>query len=220
MTVPDGPTSTPIWGLEKVGGEEKVNVLEAFHRNFDKIDKMGRFQCTSTTRPTTGLFDGLVIYETDTRQQWSYVAGAPGGWAFDGPGYVEFTFAASVANNSVQNIGAFAVVAGTAKGKQFYSSPSAGRLTIINTTPRSQFYSIVAETSSDGPCGARSFFEVTNSIVSRVRILDPEQTAQLSIAGFVVDPNVTRSFDFNLFQNVGVVRGFTGIIRLSKLADA
>lgn len=42
-----------------------------------KIDNaMGTVICTSTTRPSTGLFDGLTIYETDTKLTYYRVSGS------------------------------------------------------------------------------------------------------------------------------------------------
>lgn len=46
-----------------------------------KIDNaFGTVICTSTTRPSTGLFNGLTIYETDTGRTLIYNAG---GWRFE-----------------------------------------------------------------------------------------------------------------------------------------
>ena len=48
-----------------------VDILNA---NFQKLDKVTRIQCTSTTRPALALrFDGMVIWEADTNTELTWV---------------------------------------------------------------------------------------------------------------------------------------------------
>jgi hypothetical protein len=48
-----------------------------FNTNFQKTnDLMGTIICTSLTRPSTGLYDGMTIYETDTKLTYYRSSGA------------------------------------------------------------------------------------------------------------------------------------------------
>lgn len=46
--------------------------IDVENDNMDKIDKIGLVLCTSGTRPTTNLFEGLQILETDTNIKYVY----------------------------------------------------------------------------------------------------------------------------------------------------
>lgn len=70
------PTFTSKLGLQKDLGTELYDV-DVVNDNLDKIDNaMGAVICTSTTRPSTNLFNGMELYETDTRRSVVRVAGA------------------------------------------------------------------------------------------------------------------------------------------------
>lgn len=52
--------------------------VNKFNANFQKTsDMLGAVVCTSTTRPSTGLYDGMTLWETDTRR---FTVRAGGAW--------------------------------------------------------------------------------------------------------------------------------------------
>jgi hypothetical protein len=72
MTLVDGPNK--ITGAVD-GFREKVNAA------LTKIDATaGRVLCTSSTRPTTNLYPGMEIYETDTKSSYVNLTGVVGDW--------------------------------------------------------------------------------------------------------------------------------------------
>lgn len=63
-------TSTTRLGLRKPDGTDKPNRVTDLNDNWDKVDlAVGATAVTSGTRPTTNLFTGKRIYETDTKNR-------------------------------------------------------------------------------------------------------------------------------------------------------
>lgn len=59
-------TTTQFQQFTKPGYSDPADIA-VLDANYDLIDKIGTVICTSTTRPSTNLFAGLTIYETDTK---------------------------------------------------------------------------------------------------------------------------------------------------------
>lgn len=65
--------STPILGLHKFDDDDAMLASEV-NENSDLIDLLPPTVCTSGTRPTTNLFSGRRIYETDTKRSYAYIS--------------------------------------------------------------------------------------------------------------------------------------------------
>lgn len=78
-------TLTQFQQLTKPGYSDPADIA-VINTNLDAIDKIGTVLCTNATRPTTNLFNGLQIYETDTKITYRYDGAAwrlvsdPNGW--------------------------------------------------------------------------------------------------------------------------------------------
>lgn len=69
-------TPTPRMGLTRDDGTDNYSVSRV-NSNNDKIDEyIGFTPCTSSLRPSSGLFNGRVAYETDTDASIVYLTGA------------------------------------------------------------------------------------------------------------------------------------------------
>lgn len=75
--------NTPRLGLIRPDGPEFVNV-DLLNSNSDVLDvSVGVSDCTAATRPVTNLFDGRIIYETDTGKVLRYDVGTTSWVLFD-----------------------------------------------------------------------------------------------------------------------------------------
>src|SRR5687767_13078019 len=73
MTVADTLTSKGLTILDPALNYD----VNKFNANITLLNNMiGTIICTSTTRPSTGLFDGMALWETDTQRFVVRVAGA------------------------------------------------------------------------------------------------------------------------------------------------
>lgn len=78
-------TNTSKLNLFKPDGTEFVLRVTDLNDNWDKIDAaFGVTFCTSSTRPSTGLSDGRLIYETDTSALLVYRLSVPA-WVYVSP---------------------------------------------------------------------------------------------------------------------------------------
>jgi predicted Rdx family selenoprotein len=76
-------TSTTNLLLYKPDGTEFVLRVTDLNDNWDKIDAAaGVTICTSSTRPSTGLINGRLIYETDTKSLLIRQTSSGGFWAY------------------------------------------------------------------------------------------------------------------------------------------
>lgn len=79
-------TATTRLGMELVDGTDTIggvnpSLQAKFNAALNKIDKTaGLVICTSTTRPTTDLYPGIVAYETDTKRRIRNTTGVVGDW--------------------------------------------------------------------------------------------------------------------------------------------
>lgn len=70
-------TFTPKIGLRQYDASLFYDVSKFSADNLLVDNAMGAVICTSTTRPSTGLFNGMTLWETDTRR---FVVRVAGGW--------------------------------------------------------------------------------------------------------------------------------------------
>jgi hypothetical protein len=90
-------TPTPKLGLHTFDTLDDIDYDEINSNSLEIEDKLSLFTCTSGTRPTTGLFDGRLIRESDTERVVRY-DGASSSWKRVTPGKYE-TWAANWATN-------------------------------------------------------------------------------------------------------------------------
>lgn len=78
-------------GLEKPDPTDAYDI-QVQNSNMDKLDLTGGvILCTSTTRPSTNLFYGMQIYETDTSLSYVWRQGTPDFWyQVTSPGVITF----------------------------------------------------------------------------------------------------------------------------------